>query len=112
MNTHKYLAIFIGFVLLVLLAWLPLTPSEASSDSSCQSAWNQSDASGSCYGAQGRGSSAQVEWRSTRQMCFVSAHCSYTDAAGSRTLNYNQLYGSTGDLSSLKNCDGELKENC
>lgn len=80
----------------------------ATSDGNCQSAWNQSEASNSCSGGQGSNSSAYVEWRSARQECIVSAYCK-KDGGGTQ---YNQVYGSTGDLRSLKNCNGALKESC
>ena len=104
----KQIAIALGFL---VMATFFVTPAEASSDSSCQSAWSQSAASSSCYGGQNSNSSAFVEWRSSRQECIVSAYCS-TNSGGGQTWNYNQVYGSTGDLRQLKNCSGTLKENC
>ena len=80
----------------------------ASSDSSCQSAWNQSEASSSCYVGNGDNSSAYVEWRSARNECVVSAFC---DKPGGGT-KYNQVFGSTSDLRDLKNCSGDLKKTC
>ena len=81
----------------------------ASSDSSCQSAWNQSEASRSCdAGGEGSSSAGYVEWRDSKQACVVSAFCDN----GTPTKTYNQITGSTSDLRALKNCGGSLKERC
>lgn len=81
----------------------------ASSDSSCQNAWNQSTASNSCDAGQNSSNTGlYVEWRSGRQECIVSASCFKDTSTQQGETQYNQVYGSLGELRKLKNCKGTL----
>ena len=90
-------------------AWAA-TPAAASSDAACRNAWTQSGASSSCYAGSNGSGAAFVEWRSNRQECIVSAYC--TISSGSSSRQYNQVYATVSDTRHLKNCDGDLKQNC
>ena len=95
--------------LIGLSAVFVVSNGSANSDQSCQSAWNQSAASRSCYAGQNSSSSAYVEWREYRQECIVSVYC-LTGEGDQR--KYNQYYGGTMDLRDLDNCAGTLKTQC
>ena len=95
----------------VALLCLGSVPALASSDAACRNSWNQSSASGSCYGAVNNNSSAVVKWRAHRQECIVSAYCTI-ESLGPNSRSHNQVYARVNDVKNLKNCDGTLSQSC
>ena len=90
----------VTFICLGIAIAAALTPyALSSSTEDCRSAWDSSDAKGSCE-------VDKLSWFNNRQVCRIQAGC-LNGNGSDRTFNTIEV--SVDDAYELKNCDGELK---